>query len=272
MYLGGVASGSSLLAAGAVLTGDRKLARTSRIVALGAITAGALALVADLGRPSRFHHMLRVFRPTSPMNMGSWTLAVYGPLAGLAALAGAVAPDDGTAAVATLAAGVVAPIVGTYTAVLVADTAVPAWHDARHTLPFLFAAGAAGSAGGVACVLLPDSGPARTLAATGALGAVAVAQLQHRRLHPAVAPAYTSGRAHQLSRAANTALMTGAALVAAGRRRPFLTRAGGALIAFGAAVDRFAIAAAGKASSIDPAATIVPQKETTSALAVSRRR
>ena len=35
----------------------------------------------------------------------------------------------------------------TYTAALIANTAVPAWHEARRELPFVFAAGAAASAG-----------------------------------------------------------------------------------------------------------------------------
>ena len=36
-------------------------------------------LVADLGRPERFHHMLRVAKPTSPMSVGTWILAPYAP-------------------------------------------------------------------------------------------------------------------------------------------------------------------------------------------------
>jgi hypothetical protein len=260
-FVGGVASGSSLLAAGAVLTGDRKLARTSRLVALSAIAAGTVALVADLGRPSRFHHMLRVFRPTSPMNIGSWTFTVYGPLVGAAALAGVVAPDDSITVAATLGAAAFAPVIGTYTAVLVADTAVPAWHDVRHTLPFVFVAGAAAGAGGVVSALLPESVPARTLATSGALGAVAVAQVQQRRLHPAVARAYTTGRARQMKRVADAALLSGSALVATSGRRRSRARLGGALIAFGACIDRFAIVAAGRASALDPYATIVPQKD-----------
>jgi hypothetical protein len=54
-----------------------------------------------------------------------------------------------------------------------------------------------------------------------------------------------------------------------GKRR-FLARAGGALVAFGAGVDRFAIAAAGRASALDPRATIVPQKDSARARVSSR--
>src|SRR6202022_1789653 len=38
-------------------------------------------LIADLGRPERFHHMLRIFKPLSPMNLGAWTLTGFTPIA-----------------------------------------------------------------------------------------------------------------------------------------------------------------------------------------------
>ena len=50
------------------------LRRGTRVGALGALVAGAYFLVDDLGRPERFHHMLRVAKPTSPMSMGTWIL------------------------------------------------------------------------------------------------------------------------------------------------------------------------------------------------------
>ena len=77
---------SSLLAAGAERSQRPGLARSTKITALGAISLSAAALVHDLGRPSRFVNMLRVFKPTSPMSMGSWLLAAYAPAAGVAAL------------------------------------------------------------------------------------------------------------------------------------------------------------------------------------------
>ena len=36
-----------------------------------------MMLVLDLGDPLRFHHMLRVFKPSSPMSLGTWSLAAY---------------------------------------------------------------------------------------------------------------------------------------------------------------------------------------------------
>ena len=41
------------------------------------------------------------------------------------------------------------PAVASYTGVLIADTAVPAWHDAHRELPFLFVGSAASAAAGL---------------------------------------------------------------------------------------------------------------------------
>ncbi len=51
LFLGGVAGGSGLLAAGAQLTGRNTLRRNTRLSALVAVMLGAVALVKDLGRP-----------------------------------------------------------------------------------------------------------------------------------------------------------------------------------------------------------------------------
>ena len=63
-----------------------------------------------------------------------------------------------------------APPLSTYTAVLIANTAVPIWHEARHELPFVFAAGAAASAGGAATIAArpPTPAPARRLGVAAA--------------------------------------------------------------------------------------------------------
>ena len=84
-FAGGLSGGCALLAAGADLTGRPALRRGTRLAGLAALGAGAYYLVADLGRPERFHHMLRVAKPTSPMSVGTWLLVGYGPALGLAA-------------------------------------------------------------------------------------------------------------------------------------------------------------------------------------------
>ena len=48
LFAGGLAAGSSLLAAGASVCGDAAFARQSRLVAVGALGVGSVCLVADL--------------------------------------------------------------------------------------------------------------------------------------------------------------------------------------------------------------------------------
>jgi hypothetical protein len=87
LFAGGLSAGSALLAAGADLSGRPSLRRTGRVGALASLAASMYFLVSDLGRPFRFHHMLRVAKPSSPMSVGTWILVAYGPGAGLAGLA-----------------------------------------------------------------------------------------------------------------------------------------------------------------------------------------
>ncbi|MCW3014682.1 MAG: Polysulfide reductase NrfD, partial [Solirubrobacterales bacterium] len=131
LFLGGLAGASSVLAAGAHATGRPAAARTSKIGALGAISVSFVLLIHDLGRPARFVNMLRVFKPSSPMNIGTWLLSAYAPMAGAAAASDVTGRAPRAGAAATVAAGALGPVVATYTAVLFADTAVPAWHDGR---------------------------------------------------------------------------------------------------------------------------------------------
>src|ERR1700730_11906214 len=72
LFLGGLAGASSVLAAGAPLSGYRELAKVAKVSALGAISLSAVALIPDLRRARRFAKMLRVFKPSSPMSVGSW--------------------------------------------------------------------------------------------------------------------------------------------------------------------------------------------------------
>ena len=133
------------------------------------------------------------------MNVGSWLLGAYAPAAGLAAIADLSGRAPSSRRTATFSAAALAPAIATYTAVLVSDTAIPAWHDLRQQLPLLFAAGAAAAAGGAVCVVLPDSAPARSFATLGALAEVAFAERLHPALEPEVAEAYKRGAPQRLS-------------------------------------------------------------------------
>jgi hypothetical protein len=259
-FAGGVAAGSSLLAEAAAWSGDRSMARRARAAALVAVGASTACLVADLGRPSRFHHMLRVAKATSPMSVGSWLLAAYGPLAG-AAVFGARAGMPGVARAAGIGAAALAPAVGTYTGVLVADTAIPVWHDAYRELPFVFAGGAAASAGALGVLMSPrasERSPAVRLALLGALAELAATARMRRSLGSLVGEVYDLETAGGLERASRGATVIGAGLLVSRRRGA--RAAGAALVFAGAALQRFAIAAAGHQSARDPKYVVVPQR------------
>jgi hypothetical protein len=283
LFTGGLAAGSSLLAAGADATGRPGLRRSARLTSLAAVGASTFFLVHDLGRPSRFANMLRVFKPTSPMSMGSWILAGFGPACGLAAASELVPllpsrrvadreprvlPGVGRASGAAAAA--LAPVLATYTAVLLSDTAVPAWHEARPYLPFVFGGSALASGGGAALILTPlaELGPARRLAVAGAIAELAgSAALEHRL--GLVSEAYRAPAPARLLRLSQALTAAGAAGAVASRSRTLSALSGAALLA-GSACTRFGVYRAGVVSAEDPRYTIVPQRDRLEARAAQR--
>ncbi|WP_344874275.1 NrfD/PsrC family molybdoenzyme membrane anchor subunit, partial [Nonomuraea antimicrobica] len=142
LFLGGLAGASSTLATAADLTGRPHLARAAKVGAACALGGSLYALIHDLGRPERFLNMLRVFKVTSPMSVGTWILSAYGPQAGCAAATGVTGRFPGLGRAATVGAGIAGPAVATYTAALICDTAVPSWHEGFREMPFLFAGSA----------------------------------------------------------------------------------------------------------------------------------
>lgn len=273
-FLGGLAGASSMLAAGAGVTGRPSLRRTARLGAVAAISASYVALIHDLGRPERFMNMLRVAKPTSPMSVGTWILTAYSPLAGVAAAAemttllprrlrGVGRPLRAVSGPAGVGAAVLGAGVASYTAVLLSDTATPSWHEARRELPFVFAGSAAAAAGGLGMIgaRVDQAGPARRLAAGGAV----VELLMERRMEASMGitaePLHT-GRAGQLLRASKALTGAGAvgALLLGGRSRVVAVMCGAALLA-GSAATRFGIFEAGQESARDPRYTVVPQRQ-----------
>jgi len=262
LFFGGLAGASSVLAAAAQLTGRRGLARAAKAAALGGISISTVALINDLGRPARFHHMLRVFKPSSPMSVGSWILSAYGPAAGAAALSDftGILPPAGAAA--TVAAALLGPAVTTYTAVLLCDTAVPAWHEGHREMPYVFAGSAASAAGGFALLAAPsrEAEPARRLAVLGAAVELTAKRLLERRLQGSIEP-YQTGRPGALLRAGEILTAGGLAGAALTRHSRAGSAASGLALLGASALTRFGIFEAGRASARDPRYTIVPQQE-----------
>jgi hypothetical protein len=250
LFTGGLSGACAIVAAGADLTGRPVLARRARLGAVGAIGASLGALIHDLGRPARFLNMLRVFKPTSPMSVGVWILVAYSPLT--AAAAGSdvlgVAPRTGRAA--GIGAAVLGSAVASYTAALIADTAVPAWHDGYRELPFLFVSSAAAAGAGFGLLLGPSNevGPLRRLAIIGAAGELVAEYALERRL------GMVAETLHQQRRLKAAKLLTAFGGLVGGR-------IGGAALLAGSALTRFGIFAAGMASARDPKYTVGPQRE-----------
>jgi Polysulphide reductase, NrfD len=267
LYLGGLSGAAATMAALADATGRERLSLTGRLTAATAAVGGSALLIAELGRPERFLHMLRVFKPTSPMSVGSWVLAAHGGLTGAAAASAltGIAPPLGRAA--GVGAALTGPVLATYTGVLIADTAVPAWHEGYRHLPLLFAGSALASAGAVAMATAPlgEAGPARRMAVLGAgLELAAAGTLEHgtgmREEPELISEPYRTGRAGTLLRAARWLTAAGAAgTLVAGRSRTGAVLSGLALTG-GALCTRFGVFHAGLVSAEDPRYTVVPQR------------
>jgi hypothetical protein len=197
------------------------------------------------------------------MSMGSWLLAAYGPVAGVAAASAVTGLLPGVGRAATAGAAVLGPAVSTYTAVLVADTAVPAWHDAYPEMPFVFAGSSATAAAGLGMLAAPvrQTRPARVMGVFGAALELAASQRLERRLGMVAEP-YRTGKAGALMRVAQgltVAGVLGGALLG-GRSRVVAAVSGAALLA-SSACTRFAIFQAGMASAKDPKYPVGPQRE-----------
>ena len=156
------------------------------------------------------------------------------------------------------------PGVATYTAALICDTAVPAWHDAHREMPYLFAGSAASAAGGFGMIAAPpdQARPAVQLAVLGAAAELTAKSLLQRRL-AATAEPYHAGRSGELMEAAEvlTACGLGAAVLARGRRSRALSVIAGATLLTASAVTRLGVFQAGMASARDPKYTVGPQRE-----------
>lgn len=275
LFLGGLAGGSALLSVGGQLTGKPTLQRNARLTALGAVGLGTAALIHDLGRPERFLYMLRTFKPTSPMSMGTWLLSSFSTAAGVTAtveidrLTGYRLPLGpgrkllhGLEGPAELGTSLLGAPLASYTGALLADTAVPTWNAGRDELPYLFVSSASLAASGAALVTTPthQTQPARVLSAVGAIGELASMKIMKKRMHPAEASPLEEGTPGKMLEWAERLTIAGAAgsVLLGGRRTAAV--ASGLMMLAGSALTRVGILRAGIASAKDPRHTVEPQK------------
>ncbi len=270
-YVGGTAGAAAVLGAVAqALDGEelKGLVRSCRwVAALGGAASTAL-LIHDLGRPERFFNMLRVFRPTSPMSIGSWVLAGAAPASMGSAL---LAERRGFLGRLGDAAAYVAALLGMplsgYTAVLLGNTAVPVWRAARRSLPHLFIGTSVSGLASLFGLLPVDLAPrerqiVERFGIAGKVVDLAAMTVVEREANEVelVGRPLREGLSGALWKAAK--VMTGASLVLSllpGRSRAKRI-AGGLLGTAGALALRFAVFHAGKASSRDPRATFRQQR------------
>lgn len=263
-YIGGVTGAAAVLGAAATGWGrdvDDLVGKARWIATVGSGISAAL-LIADLGRPERFLNMLRVFRPRSPMNLGTWIVASTGTFSGASALFDPSRLGNAAGWMTGLSG---LPMTG-YTAVLLGNSAVPVWKDARRALPWLFVASAASSAGAVLEFLGSKTLRGRTMvrrfSLAGRIGEIAAAEGTQRELgHGVVREALDTGRPGRLWKASKA--LGWAGLLVSLPPKPSRNRQllGAALTTACALAMRFALAKAGEASARDPRATFIPQRD-----------
>ncbi len=192
-FVGGAAGSAAVVGAIASYTGaDRKLVRDAEwIAAAGTVLSPAL-LVADLGKPSRFLNMLRVFKPQSAMSVGVWTLVGFSAGASAAAFAGFLQDRYGPSLplrIVENAGQAVSMAFGlpfsNYTGVLLGATAIPVWNENVGNLPIHF--GASGLSAAVGMLELMGNEKSRALQALG-VGAAMVECWEGIRLESKAEP------------------------------------------------------------------------------------
>jgi formate-dependent nitrite reductase membrane component NrfD len=269
-YVGGTAGAAAVLAASAQALGRGEmdgLVRSCRWVAAIGGAVGTVFLIHDLGRPERFLHMLRVFRPTSAMSVGSWVLAGAASATMASAL---LSGQEGALGRLGDAAGYSAALLGMplagYTAVLLSSTAVPLWQVSRHSLPPLFIGSAMS---GLASLfgLLPvelSAREERTVHRFGVaaklidLAAMAAVETKAAQVETVAKP-LRQGVSGALWKAAKALTAASLALSLLPGKSGLRRKAVGVFGTAGALALRFAVFHAGKASARDPRATFRQQ-------------
>jgi len=261
-WIGGTAGAAAVQCVAARARGEHRLATVYKRTALAGVIIAPPLLIADLGVPLRFLNMLRVFKPTSPMSVGSWILTAFGG-AVAASTAAEVLGWERTSRGLEVLAALFGPPLTVYTAVLLADTATPVWHAAYDDLPHVFAASGIAGAAAMGAMFAPyeESRMARRLMTLGAIALPLGSRVMQKRLGPLLAEPYRVGEGGSFRRMSGMLALAGAALSIAGGRNAAVTKVAAACVAAAGVFERFAVLAAGKQSAQDPKYTVQPQRE-----------
>jgi formate-dependent nitrite reductase membrane component NrfD len=282
-YFGGISGASAAIAALLRLCGGpgAQLARIATYVSFATLAPCPILLILDLGRPARFFYLLRAFRTSSPLSMGTWGLTAFGVISVLAtglellnerSSRGGNDPGGGRRAASTLLAGLGAlsgVFVAGYTGVLLAATAVPLWSKRPALLgPLFFSSAmtsAAAAVSAVAAVVEREEGDAlrrlRTLETLSTVAEESLLVIWIASLGATGKP-ITEGRLGAVVRhgAAGAGMALPIAITALshhlpGRWRRTATLCGAALTLAGVFSLRYAVVMGGRLSADDPRAT-----------------
>ena len=259
-FVGGTAGMSGVLALAGLLTGQPlAFVRTALAMAFaGAVVSPAL-LIADLGRPTRFLNMLRVFKWRSAMSMGVWTLVAFGGFASAALLLVlALPPAAGRVVffVAVAGTAVFGAVLATYTGVLLGATAVPVWSSHHRLLPFHFGIVGLGSASAILELLGFHLAALQGIGLTVASIETGVGAWLELTRGDAEARALAHGESGLLMRAAG--LCTGPATLVL--RALGWTEVAAVCFLVGAVLSRYGWLHAGRVSARDPQETLAVQR------------
>lgn len=269
-YVGGVAGVGATLGAAAQLIAPREMSslvtKARWTATLGGAVSAAL-LVHDLGRPERFLNMLRVFRVSSPMSMGSWILSIFSTAAGAAT----VLPYGPKifrplANVFGIVAGVFGLGLSGYTGVLISQTAVPIWQQAYRTTPVLFLASGTAAAASFFELFELNAGELETVERFALMGkvlelcATTVLEADAKRVERVGRPLHegVSGLLWQGAKVLTVASAVVSMLPGKSRAKRVV---GGILGSLASLSLRFGIYYAGKASARDPRASFEQQRQ-----------
>lgn len=164
-FLGGIAGGAYFTAAIADNFGSRRdstVARIGYLLSLPLVALCGVLLIIDLGVPLRFLNMMRVLKPMDPMSIGAWGVGIFGAFTFVSSLL-SFTPSESRAALRRKI-GLIGMLFGfflaSYTGVLVSNTALPFWADARLMGALFLASGASTGMAAVALIMALTGGTA----------------------------------------------------------------------------------------------------------------
>ncbi len=189
-WLGGLAGSAQVVAWLADLSGRpglRGVVRQGRALAAWLPVLGAGLLIADLHTPQRFYNMVRIYRRTSPMSIGTYLLCTFGATSIGCAIAQAIG-RPALARAMQLPAAAAGAGMSTYTGALLGATSTPLWSAEPRLLTGRFAASALAT--GASALALGACMRGSVRQASALQGAAVVATLTEHALRNASEQAY----------------------------------------------------------------------------------